>query len=200
MTETEREIITNAVAVITAAVEGSIREERASYQANIERESPAIEALRLQHARELAELHGDLRLAKERLRGFQAEPGSLAMWHDQLLIQHHELDEYATVAQRGLDELVEVARAIRNTCKAHRDSACSVQVLEILSKHDAGIRGRTQRHERTRVSEALRARMDATRQARIDAAKASSETPIVCSDEQSDCGAHKHYRPWGGDQ
>lgn len=191
MTETEREIITNAVAVITAAVEGSTRDERAAYYSNIERENPAIEAMRLQHAKELAELRGDLRLAKERLRGFEAEPGSLAMWHDQLLIQHHELDEYATVAQRGLDELVEVARAIRNTCKAHRDSACSAQVLEILSKHDAGIRARMQRRELPFISEALRARMDATRQARIDAAKAtlaghiSPEEKALIRDEEN---------------
>jgi hypothetical protein len=173
MKERERSLIDSAVRVINQVLDDAQVEERADYSHRLAIEKEARERLAGEHNAEVGALKTKLRDVEERLCVALSSGDLLQQQIDSYLSSHQFLEKYARQTQTGLDELVELVRAIKTTCKSHGDSACSSEVLnKIAAYHE-------QLHKRVAVErpnieriDALRDQMNATRAARIEAAKA----------------------------
>jgi hypothetical protein len=173
MNESERTLITNAVRIIEEVVEKSEREEIGEYNRKAVAEGEAREKVSREHANQLHAIKLELHDAQERLEVALMSGDLLNQRVDAYLSMYLHLDRYAHRAQEGLDELVALVRDIKTTCKGHRDSACSAQVLEKIAAYHEQLNKRVA-IERPNVEkiDALRDQMNATRAARIEAAKA----------------------------
>lgn len=173
MTEHERTLMTNALGIIAEVLENAEIKERGEYNQRVVIEQEAREKVAREHTAKVHSLKFALHDVEERLQVALTSGDLLNQQVDSWLAGHLHLSRWASQTQKGLDELVDLVRDIKTTCKGHRDSACSAQVLEKIAAYHEQLSKRVA-VERPSVEkiDALRDQMNATRAARIEAAKA----------------------------
>lgn len=193
MNENERSLITSALAIISQTVEASERDERAAYYHRLNVEQSVRGEVDAAWKEQVGRLNGELHDAKERIHHLLSTLPSDKKAVDDGVVSRQSLENWASNAQRGLNETVDLVRAIKVVCNGHRDSECSKQVNALIDGYHKKLSERVPRSDSEVVLDSLRQCMDQTREARIAAAKLSADAERIFGTlELKDGGKPRH--------
>lgn len=176
MNENERSLINSALAIISQTVEASERDERAAYYHRLNVEQKVREEVDAAWKEQVGRLNSELHDARERIHHLLSTLPSDKKAVDDGVVSRQSLENWASNAQRGLNETVDLVRAIKVVCKGHRDSECSKQVIALIDGYHKKLSERYPRHVESTSPQAEHfSSLDASRDERIAKAKLKAE-------------------------